>query len=80
MPIAKVHRISAGSPDDVSGIEAAIAAGRIDPKGVVGYYGAADDKAAPTANPYEANSYIAEFLDAVLAGKEPPTKDTKPYG
>ena len=28
MPIAKVHRISAASPDDVSGIEAAIAAGR----------------------------------------------------
>jgi cyanuric acid amidohydrolase len=32
---ALVHRISASSPDDVSGIEAAIAAGRIDPKGVV---------------------------------------------
>jgi cyanuric acid amidohydrolase len=30
-----VHRISASAPDDVSGIEAAIAAGRIDPKGVV---------------------------------------------
>src|SRR5438045_2981607 len=30
MPIAKVHRISAAAPDDVSGIEAAIAAGRID--------------------------------------------------
>ena len=52
----------------------------VDPKGNVGYYGAPDDKAQPTANPYEANSYIAEFLDAVLAGKEPPTKDTKPYG
>ena len=32
MPIAKVHRISAASPDDVSGIEAAIAAGHIDPR------------------------------------------------
>ena len=32
---ALVHRISASSPDDVSGIEAAIAAGGIDPKGVV---------------------------------------------
>jgi cyanuric acid amidohydrolase len=39
MPIAKVHRISAASPDDVSGIEAAIAAGRIDPKGVVAVLG-----------------------------------------
>jgi cyanuric acid amidohydrolase len=32
---ALVHRISASAPDDVSGIESAIAAGRIDPKGVV---------------------------------------------
>jgi cyanuric acid amidohydrolase len=32
---ALVHRISATAPDDVSGIESAIAAGRIDPKGVV---------------------------------------------
>jgi cyanuric acid amidohydrolase len=39
MPIAKVHRISAASPDDVSGIESAIAAGRIDPKGVVAVLG-----------------------------------------
>ncbi len=39
MPIAKVHRISAAAPDDMSGIEAAIAAGRIDPKGVVAVLG-----------------------------------------
>jgi cyanuric acid amidohydrolase len=32
---AIVHRISASAPDDVSGIDAAIAAGRIDPKGVI---------------------------------------------
>ena len=32
---AFVHRISANAPDDVSGIEAAIASERIDPKGVV---------------------------------------------
>jgi cyanuric acid amidohydrolase len=35
MPIAKVHRISANAPDDVAGIEAAISAGRVDPKGVL---------------------------------------------
>ena len=35
MPIAKVHRIPAAAPDDVSGIEAAIAAGDIDPAGVL---------------------------------------------
>jgi cyanuric acid amidohydrolase len=39
MPIAKVHRISATAPDDVSGIEAAVAAGRIDPKGVMAVLG-----------------------------------------
>ena len=35
MPIAKVYRIPAAAPDDVSGIEAAIAAGDIDPAGVL---------------------------------------------
>jgi cyanuric acid amidohydrolase len=39
MPIAKVHRISAAAPNDVSGLEAAIATGRIDPKGIVAILG-----------------------------------------
>jgi cyanuric acid amidohydrolase len=39
MPVAKVHRISATAPDDVSGIEVAIEAGRIDPNGVVAVLG-----------------------------------------
>lgn len=39
MPVAKVHRIAAQAPDDVSGIEAAIAFGRIDPKGVLAILG-----------------------------------------
>ena len=39
MPVAKVHRISAAAPDDMSGIEAAIRSGRIDPKGVVAVLG-----------------------------------------
>jgi cyanuric acid amidohydrolase len=39
MPIAKVHRIAAAAPDDVSGIETAIAQGTIDPKGVVAVFG-----------------------------------------
>src|SRR5580692_5495914 len=39
MPVAKVHRISAVSPDDVSGIERAIAAGTIDPEGVIAVLG-----------------------------------------
>lgn len=39
MPVAKVHRISASAPNDVSGIEAAITDGRIDPKGVIAVLG-----------------------------------------
>jgi cyanuric acid amidohydrolase len=35
MPTAKVHRISAAAPDDVSGIEVAIKAGRINPAGII---------------------------------------------
>src|SRR5689334_2809087 len=39
MPVAKVHRISASAPNDVSGIEAAITDGRIDPGGIVAILG-----------------------------------------
>ena len=39
MPIAKVHRIFAAAPNDVSGIESLIATGRIDPKGIVAILG-----------------------------------------
>ena len=39
MRVAKVHRIAARSPDDVSGIEAAIAAGHIGPGGVIAVFG-----------------------------------------
>jgi cyanuric acid amidohydrolase len=39
MPIAKVHRISASAPNDVSGIESAITSSRIDPRGIVAILG-----------------------------------------
>jgi cyanuric acid amidohydrolase len=39
MPIARVHRISAAAPDDVSGIEAAVKSGAIDPHAVVAVLG-----------------------------------------
>lgn len=39
MPVARVHRISAAAPDDVSGIEDAIATGDIDPAGIVAIFG-----------------------------------------
>lgn len=39
MPVAKVHRISAAAPNDVSGIANAIADGRIDPTSVIAILG-----------------------------------------
>lgn len=39
MPIARVHRISAAAPDDVSGIAAAIAAGTLAPQGILAIFG-----------------------------------------
>jgi cyanuric acid amidohydrolase len=39
MPVAKVHRISARGPDDVEGIASAVAAGSIDPAGVIAVFG-----------------------------------------
>jgi cyanuric acid amidohydrolase len=39
MPVAKVHRISAFAPNDVSGIEQVMADGRIDPAGIVAILG-----------------------------------------
>ena len=39
MPVAKVRRISASAPNDTSGLEAAIADGRIDPAGIVAILG-----------------------------------------
>ncbi|MGU3493267.1 ring-opening amidohydrolase [Xanthobacteraceae bacterium A53D] len=39
MPTAKVHRISAAAPDDVSGIASAIAEGTIAPAGIVAIFG-----------------------------------------
>lgn len=39
MPTAKVHRISAASPDDTSGLEAAVKQGHIDPHGIIAIFG-----------------------------------------
>lgn len=39
MPIAKVHVIPAAGPDDVSGLEALIAAGTINPAGILAIFG-----------------------------------------
>lgn len=53
----------------------------IDPKGVLVYSGAIDDK--PTTDVEDipgARSYVREALDAVLAGKPVKTGYVKPYG
>jgi cyanuric acid amidohydrolase len=39
MPMARVHRIATTGPDDVSGLKALIAAGGVDPKGIVAILG-----------------------------------------
>ena len=39
MPTAVVHRLSAGAPDDVAPIEAAITAGTIDPRAIIAILG-----------------------------------------
>lgn len=52
----------------------------IDPKGFIAYQGAVDDQPKARSNPAEAKSYIAEALDAGLAGKPLPQSETKSYG
>jgi peroxiredoxin len=52
----------------------------IDPKGRVVYTGAIDDNPAINGDPKAAKNYVADFLDAVLDGKEPAVKQTKSYG
>jgi peroxiredoxin len=53
----------------------------IDPKGRIAYRGAIDSKAS--SNPGDipqSTNYVAQVLDAVLADKEPPVRETRPYG
>lgn len=52
----------------------------IDPTGFVAYQGAVDDQPKARGNPAEAKSYIAEALDAGLAGQPLPQAETKSYG
>jgi cyanuric acid amidohydrolase len=74
MPIAKVHRISAASPDDVSGIEAAIAAKRIDPKGVIAVLGKTEGNGL--VNDY-ARGYAAFVLNLMFQRYLPPDQAAK---
>jgi cyanuric acid amidohydrolase len=74
MPVAKVHRISAASPDDVSGIEAAIAAGRIDPEGVIAVLGKTEGNGL--VNDF-ARGYSALALSLLFKQHLPPEQAAK---
>jgi len=53
----------------------------IDPLGNVIYNGAIDDKPSTDVEDVAgATNYVAQVLDAALAGKEIPVKSSKPYG
>jgi peroxiredoxin len=53
----------------------------IDKKGVLAYQGAIDDKpSADKATLKGAKNYVAEALDAEMAGRAPATAQTKSYG
>lgn len=52
----------------------------IDKDGKIAYWGAIDDRPATSGDPRTARNYVKEVLDALLAGKEPPVKRTRPYG
>ncbi len=52
----------------------------IDPKGNLVYKGAIDDNPSAQADPLKSTNYVAQVLDAVLAGKPAPVSETKPYG
>ncbi|MCC7171975.1 MAG: redoxin domain-containing protein, partial [Planctomycetes bacterium] len=51
----------------------------IDQKGVLRYVGGLDDD--PQGNKGDATKqYVRDAIDALLAGKEPAVKESKPYG
>jgi peroxiredoxin len=53
----------------------------VDAKGFLAYSGAIDDDPSMKSDPAKAKvNYVAQALDAMLAGKEPPTAETKAYG
>jgi cyanuric acid amidohydrolase len=61
MPIAKVHRISAAAPDDIGGIEQAIAEGRIRAEGIRAIFGKTEGNGC-------VNDFSRGFASHVLRG------------
>jgi cyanuric acid amidohydrolase len=62
MPIARVHRIAAAAPDDVSGIEVAVSAGRLSPAGVRAVFGKTEGNGC-------VNDFSRGFASHVLRGR-----------
>jgi len=52
----------------------------IDPRGGIVYRGAIDDKKSAKVEDVAAHTYVAEVLDAAMAGAAPPVTETAPYG
>lgn len=52
----------------------------IDPKGILVYQGAVDDRPSPSGDPHTARNYVREAVDKLLAGEKPVVAQTKPYG
>jgi peroxiredoxin len=52
----------------------------VDPKGVVAYSGAIDDKKEGDADPATAKNFVVTVLDAGLEGKPAPIATSEPYG
>ena len=53
----------------------------IDPEGIVRYQGAIDSESSASADVIpESTNYVAQALDALLAGSEVPETSTKSYG
>lgn len=52
----------------------------IDPKGVVAYNGAIDDKPVSEGDPRKARNYVREAVKALKAGKPVEVTRSKPYG
>lgn len=70
-----------GKMMEAYGVSVALTMAVIDPKGVLAYHGAIDDK--PTAKPEDvagARNYVREALVAISAGQPVKPAQTRPYG
>ena len=52
----------------------------IDPRGMLAYQGAVDDRPASSGDPRTANNYVRQAVEALMAGKPVAQAQTKPYG